>query len=156
VRLRPHPLFLSGLVLITFNRDQNQIGLRLLKASDAEWLPHLSHPAGRKRFPKMPVHTRVSATSDQLVSDGVQHSGGLIMAIRRWAILGVLWLISLVAVSAQAPLWQRLPEPRVFFGEDVGFRVEGLRGEVPTGVIVIKINGKWVEAQVGPKLGPIR
>ena len=78
------------------------------------------------------------------------------MAIRRWAILGVLWLISLVAVSAQAPLWQPLPEPRVFFGEDVGFRVEVLRGEVPTGVIVIKINGKWVEAQVGPKLGPIR
>jgi hypothetical protein len=80
------------------------------------------------------------------------------MAIRRWAILGVLWLISLVAVgvSAQAPLWQPLPEPRVFFGEDVGFRVEGLRGEVPTGVIVIKINGNWVEAQVGPKLGPIR
>jgi len=78
------------------------------------------------------------------------------MPIRRWAILGVLWLISLVAVSAQAPLWQPLPEPEVFFGEDVGFRVEGLRGEVPTGVIVIKINGKWVEAQVGPKLGPIR
>jgi hypothetical protein len=80
------------------------------------------------------------------------------MAIRRWAILGVLWLISLVAVgvSAQAPLWRPLPEPRVFFGEEVGFRVEGLRGEVPTGVIVIKVNGNWVEAQVGPKLGPIR
>lgn len=78
------------------------------------------------------------------------------MAIRSWGILGVLWLISLVAVSAQAPLWQPLPEPRVFFGEDVGFRVEALRGEVPTGVIVIKVNGKWVEAQVGLKLGPIR
>ena len=78
------------------------------------------------------------------------------MAIWRWAILALLCLISLVAVSAQAPLWQPLPEPRVFFGEDVGFRVEALRGEVPTGVIVIKINGKWVEAQVGPKLGPIR
>jgi hypothetical protein len=43
-----------------------------------------------------------------------------------------------------------------FIGRDVGFRVEGWPGEVPTGVIVIKINGKWVEAQVGPKLGPIR
>lgn len=81
------------------------------------------------------------------------------MTFRRWAILGVLWLISLVAVgvSAQAPLWQRLPEPKVFFGEDVGFRVEGLRGDVPTGVIVIKIKGNWVETQVGgPKPGPIR
>jgi hypothetical protein len=45
----------------------------------------------------------------------------------------------------------------VFFGEDVGFRVEGLRGDVPTGVIVIKIKGNWVETQVGgPKPGPIR
>ena len=83
------------------------------------------------------------------------------MAIRSWAILGVLWFISLVAVatvvSAQAPAWRTLPEPKVLFGDDVGFRVEGLRGEVPTGVIVIKVNGNWVEVQVGgPKPGPIR
>ena len=50
-----------------------------------------------------------------------------------------------------------LPEPKVLFGDDVGFRVEGMRGEVPTGVIVIKVNGNWVEVQVGgPKPGPIR
>jgi hypothetical protein len=82
------------------------------------------------------------------------------MAIRRWAILGVLWLISLVAVatvvSGQAPFWRALPEPKVLFGDDVGFRVEGLRGDVPTGVIVIKVNGNWVEVQVGgPKPGPM-
>ena len=38
----------------------------------------------------------------------------------------------------------------------MGFRVEGMRGEVPTGVIVIKVNGNWVEVQVGgPKPGPL-
>ena len=41
----------------------------------------------------------------------------------------------------QAPAWRPLPEPKVLFGDDVGFRVEGMRGEVPTGVIVIKVNG---------------
>jgi hypothetical protein len=80
------------------------------------------------------------------------------MAIRSWLILGMVWLISLVAVgkvvAAQAPFWV-LPEPKVLFGDDVGFRVEGVRGKVPTGVIVIKVNGNWVEVQVGgPK--PIR
>jgi hypothetical protein len=45
------------------------------------------------------------------------------MAIRSWLILGVVWLISLVTVGkAQAPFWV-LPEPKVLFGDDVGFRV---------------------------------
>jgi hypothetical protein len=84
------------------------------------------------------------------------------MTARSWLILGGVWLISLigvgtVVVSAQAPLWRPLPTPKVLFGEDVGFRVEGVRGEVPTGVIVIKVNGNWIEAQVGgPKPGPLR
>jgi hypothetical protein len=83
------------------------------------------------------------------------------MTTRSRLVLGVVWLISLVAVgtvvSAQAPLWRPVPTPKVLFGDDVGFRVEGVRGEVPTGVIVIKVNGEWVEVQVGgPKPGPIR
>jgi hypothetical protein len=83
------------------------------------------------------------------------------MTTRSRLVLGVVWLISLVAVgtvvSAQAPLWRPVPTPKVLFGDDVGFRVEGVRGEVPTGVIVIKVNGDWVEVQVGgPKPGPIR
>jgi hypothetical protein len=56
------------------------------------------------------------------------------MSIRSWLILAVAWLISLAAVgTAQAPAWRSLPEPKVLFGDDVGFRVEGMRGEVPTG-----------------------
>jgi len=37
--------------------------------------------------------------------------------------------------------------PRVI--EDVGFRVEGLRGgSTPVGTIVVRIEGQWVEAEV--------
>lgn len=37
--------------------------------------------------------------------------------------------------------------PRVI--EDVGFRVEGLRGgTTPVGTIVVRIEGQWVEAEV--------
>jgi len=82
------------------------------------------------------------------------------MSIRSWMILGIGWVVSLLAVgtvaSAQAQLWRPVP-PRVLFGEDVGFRVEGLRGEVPSGTLVIRVNGEWVEAMVGgPSPGLIR
>ena len=51
------------------------------------------------------------------------------MTRRSWLILGVVWLISLVTVgTAQAPAWRPLPEPKVLFGDDVGFRVEGMPG----------------------------
>jgi hypothetical protein len=36
--------------------------------------------------------------------------------------------------------------PTVISGPDVGFRVEGHRGEVAVGTLVIKVNGQWVEA----------
>jgi len=39
--------------------------------------------------------------------------------------------------------------PRVLAGEDVGFRVEGLRGgSTPVGTVVVRIDGQWVEAEV--------
>jgi hypothetical protein len=34
-------------------------------------------------------------------------------------------------------------------GADVGFRVEGFRGDTPSGTIVIRVNGAWVEAEIG-------
>jgi hypothetical protein len=51
------------------------------------------------------------------------------MSIRSWTILGIIWVISLLGVgavaSAQARMWKPVPV-RVLFGEDVGFRIEGL------------------------------
>jgi hypothetical protein len=76
------------------------------------------------------------------------------MSIPSWIILGILWVVSLLAVgaaaSAQAQRWRPIPEPRVLSGPDVGFRVEGLRGEVPTGSIIVRVNGEWVDAAIGP------
>ncbi len=75
------------------------------------------------------------------------------MTCHRWFILGLLWVISLLTVgaaaSAQVRFWKPVPEPKVMFGNDVGFRVEGFRGEVPAGTIVIRVNGEWVEAEIG-------
>lgn len=73
------------------------------------------------------------------------------MSRRGWAILATVCLISLIAAgtSAQIRQWTPNPWPKVFFGNDVGFRVDGLYGDVPTGTIVVRVKGEWVEAQVG-------
>jgi hypothetical protein len=36
--------------------------------------------------------------------------------------------------------------PTVLSGPDVGFRVEGQRGDVAVGTLVIRVNGQWVVA----------
>jgi hypothetical protein len=76
------------------------------------------------------------------------------MHIRTRIAVVVLWIASLftVAAIASAQLGQvvPLPEPKVFTGTDIGFRVEGSQGDTPVGHIVVKVDGKWVEAQMGP------
>lgn len=38
--------------------------------------------------------------------------------------------------------------PRVMAGPDIGFRVEGLRGERVVGRLVVNVDGRWVEAEL--------
>jgi hypothetical protein len=42
-----------------------------------------------------------------------------------------------------------LVAPQVISGSDLGFRLESKDGNVPVGKIVVRINGVWVDAQVG-------
>ena len=42
-----------------------------------------------------------------------------------------------------------LVAPTVIAGSDLGFRVESTKDNVPVGKIVVRINGHWVDAQVG-------
>jgi hypothetical protein len=76
------------------------------------------------------------------------------MSLRNWVIVGVVWVASLIGVAvtvsaqAQALSYRPLPEPKLLYGADVGFRVEGMYGEIPTGAVVINVNGRWVEARL--------
>ena len=57
----------------------------------------------------------------------------------------VTWKVATAQVTAAKPVaW------RVMSGDDVGFRVEALRGATPVGRLVIKVNGQWVEADTAP------
>ena len=55
-------------------------------------------------------------------------------------------------VGAQAPGGASQP-PTVISGNDIGFRIEGRKGTMPIGVLVVRMNGQWVEVSsaVGPR-----
>jgi hypothetical protein len=65
-------------------------------------------------------------------------------------------VIVLVALLVTAGIWvsaQRdvltLEAPTVIAGSDLGFRVESTKNNIAVGKIVIRVNGRWVEAQIG-------
>lgn len=37
------------------------------------------------------------------------------------------------------------PTPTVISGSDLGFRIDGRKGNTPLGTLVVRINGQWVE-----------
>ena len=42
-----------------------------------------------------------------------------------------------------------LVAPTVIAGSDLGFRIESTKDNIPVGKIVVRIDGRWIEAQVG-------
>jgi hypothetical protein len=80
------------------------------------------------------------------------------MTSRARLLIALLWIASLVGVAAtvkaQDYAFRPLPEPKVITGADLGFRLEGMRGDQPAGTLVIRLNGKWVEPTTAPRLSP--
>jgi len=42
-----------------------------------------------------------------------------------------------------------LVAPTVISGSDLGFRIESSKDNIPVGRLVVRVNGRWVDAQVG-------
>lgn len=59
----------------------------------------------------------------------------------------VTWTWATAQVTGVRPV-----PPRVMTGTDIGFRVVGLRGDTPVGEIVVRVNERWVEAELAPSL----
>jgi hypothetical protein len=72
-------------------------------------------------------------------------------------------LLALVIVGALAGIFRLSAQaigttpvtPYVVTGGDLGFRIEGLRGNTPIGQLVVKVDGKWVEADFGSGARPL-
>ncbi len=48
---------------------------------------------------------------------------------------------------AQAHVATQSVEPVVLSGADIGFRMTGRKGDVPTGELVVRVDGKWKPVQ---------
>ena len=83
------------------------------------------------------------------------------MSVRLIASLAVLWVLSLMIVTsvAKAQVYERprpLAQPRIVTGPDLGFRIEGDQGGVPIGTVVVRVDGRWIEARIGKVPEPPR
>jgi hypothetical protein len=72
------------------------------------------------------------------------------MTRRKRILLALAWALFLIIIAAivhaQTPA-QRGTSPTIISGGDLGFRVEGRRGDHVTGTFVVRINGEWVGAE---------
>ncbi len=63
----------------------------------------------------------------------------------------LLVVASVLVVTFAAGRWAQgqgiQPQtPTVISGNDIGFRIDGRKGNTPLGRLVVRINGEWVEA----------
>ena len=67
------------------------------------------------------------------------------MTLRAWIVTLVGLVVAVLGVwaSAQAPE----QAPVVISGGDIGFQVESRQGGIPVGRLVVRVDGRWVEAQ---------
>ena len=79
------------------------------------------------------------------------------MSIRGRIILAALWVISLVAVGVLASAQGRQDGQTVISGSDIGFRPDPVQRNANrvAGVLVVRVNGQWLEAQSAPRVAPI-
>jgi len=66
----------------------------------------------------------------------------------------LLWIVSVVVLSALLAAQTRREAGAVISGDNIGFRPEGWNGKSRTGTLVVRINGEWVDAQSVMKVAP--
>lgn len=75
------------------------------------------------------------------------------MQVSQWRTIVLLGVLGVGAgagwASAQVNQWKHLSQPVVVAGENLGFRFEWMNGKMPTGKIVVRLNGQWIEAELG-------
>jgi hypothetical protein len=86
-----------------------------------------------------------------------------VMSMKVILSVAMLWLLSLfvVASAVKAQVFEiprSLPEPRIVSGPDFGFRIEAEQRGKPVGTLVVRVDGKWLEARIAaaPGVHPVR
>ena len=66
----------------------------------------------------------------------------------------LLWIVSVVVLSAFLAAQTRRETGAVISGGNIGFRPEGWNGKARTGTFVVRVSGEWVDAQSVMKAVP--
>jgi hypothetical protein len=77
----------------------------------------------------------------------------------RWKV-AALWVVSLAAVAVAASgltlAQARFENAPIVSGSDIGFRIEARKDGAPLGTLMVRIDGRWVEAGWNPRAMPAR
>ena len=71
--------------------------------------------------------------------------------VRRIAFGAALLLLIGIGVWTFAQGKPAIAPQTVFSGSDVGVRIDGARGSIPTGTLVVRVEGKWIEVELSSK-----
>jgi hypothetical protein len=72
------------------------------------------------------------------------------MKIRAVILAAIVFVMGLgVWGLAQVGEERRVQPPVTVMGDDVGFRIEAYKGDTVLGTLVVRVKGKWVDAQPG-------
>ena len=70
-----------------------------------------------------------------------------------WPLVSLTLALALgVAVLAQPHSGPPSLNPNIASGADIGFRIDRFEGRQPVGTLVVKVDGRWVEAKSAPAL----
>lgn len=69
------------------------------------------------------------------------------MTLQSRVVFVPLWVASLAVVATLVSAQTRRDPAPILAGGDVGFRPEGWNGPARTGTWMVRIDGRWVEAQ---------
>jgi len=64
----------------------------------------------------------------------------------------ILVVVLLASALAGVGVWAQtqIPQPQtptIVSGNDLGFRIDGRKNGKPTGALVVRINGQWIETE---------
>jgi hypothetical protein len=78
---------------------------------------------------------------------------------RHWT-LSIIWAVSLLAVWSMTSSAQVRPlvteAPMIISGNDVGFRMERTQNGIAIGVLVVRIDGRWVDTGTPVKVASVQ
>ncbi len=76
------------------------------------------------------------------------------MTVGARVVFALLWIVSVVVLSAFLAAQTRRETGAVISGGNIGFRPEGWNGKARTGTFVVRVSGEWVDAQSVMKAVP--